>query len=130
MSDVSKDFNRYKRTMYKALKDDFLKMALERAVASFRANRNIEIVYGDLEKNEGIAEALHGVDTVVHCAARTIGNNYIEYYMTNTIGTAHLIKAMNKRRTKRILYLSSHAACGPCCEKKPLRNGIFLNKIN
>ncbi len=99
-------------------------------VASLRANRNVEIVYGDLEENKGIAEALLGVDTVVHCAARTIGNNYIEYYKTNTIGTAHLIKAMNKKGTKRILYLSSHAACGPCCEKKPLRETDYLKPIS
>ncbi len=99
-------------------------------LALLRAYSNIEIVYGDLEKNKGIDEALQAVDTVVHCAARTIGNNFIEYYKTNTIGTAHLITAMSKRRTKRILYLSSHAACGPCCEKKPLRESDYLKPIS
>ncbi len=40
MIDTSKEFNDYKRTIYKALKDKFLKTALERAVKSFRENRD------------------------------------------------------------------------------------------
>lgn len=38
--DASKEFNVYKRNIYKALKDKFLKTALERAVAAFRSNRD------------------------------------------------------------------------------------------
>ncbi|TKJ43507.1 lactate utilization protein C [candidate division TA06 bacterium B3_TA06] len=38
--DASKEFNAYKRTIYKALKDKFLKTALERAVKAFRSNRD------------------------------------------------------------------------------------------
>ncbi len=99
-------------------------------VTLFRTHRDIEIAYGDLEENRGIDEALQGIDTVIHCAARTIGKNFIEYYKTNTIGTAHLIEAMNKEGTKKILYLSSNAACGPCCEKKPLRETDRLKPIS
>ncbi|GAI16811.1 unnamed protein product, partial [marine sediment metagenome] len=43
----------------------------------FKKNSKIEITYGELEKDEGIEQALNGVDTVVHCAARTIGKNFI-----------------------------------------------------
>lgn len=99
-------------------------------VSLLRAHRDIEIAYGDLEKNRGIDEALLGIDTVIHCAARTIGKNFIDYYKTNTIGTAHLIQAMNKEGIKNILYLSSHAACGPCCEKVPLRETDRLRPIS
>lgn len=74
---------------------------------------NIQRAIGDLERNEGLAEALRGVDTVVHCAARTIGRDFWEYYNTNTLGTLHLVQAMRHTGTRRILLLSSHAACGP-----------------
>ncbi|MCK4252297.1 NAD(P)-dependent oxidoreductase [candidate division WOR-3 bacterium] len=96
----------------------------------FKKNSKIEITYGELEKNEGIEQALNGVDTVVHCAARTIGKNFIEYYRTNTTGTANLIKAMNKKKIKKILYLSSHAVCGPGCEKKPVKESDQPNPVS
>jgi len=99
-------------------------------VALFRARRDIEFAFGDLEQNRGIDKALQGIDTVIHCAARTIGKNFMEYYKTNTIGTAHLIEAMNKQGTKNILYLSSNAACGPCGEKRPLRETDYLRPIS
>jgi L-lactate utilization protein LutB len=38
--EASKEFNAYKRTIYKALRDKFLKTALERAVKAFRQNRD------------------------------------------------------------------------------------------
>lgn len=96
----------------------------------FKKNSKIEITYGELEKDEGIEQALNGVDTVVHCAARTIGKNFIEYYRTNTTGTANLIRAMNKKKIKKILYLSSHAVCGSCYEKKPIKEIDQPNPIS
>jgi nucleoside-diphosphate-sugar epimerase len=96
----------------------------------FKKNSKIEITYGELEKNEGIEQALNGVDTVVHCAARTIGKNFNEYYRTNTTGTANLIKAMNKKKIKKILYLSSHAVCGPGCEKKAVKESDQPNPVS
>ena len=84
----------------------------------FKGNKAIEIAYADLEHGEGIKEALDGVDIVVHCAARTIGRNFVQYYKTNTQGTANLIRAMRKKKIKGIVYLSSHAACGPSNEKR------------
>jgi dihydroflavonol-4-reductase len=81
----------------------------------------IRIIYGDLEKNLGLTQALHGIDVVIHCAARTMGRSYWEFYRTNTQGTAHLINAMRRMDVHRLLYLSSHAACGPSCVDKPLQ---------
>ena len=89
-------------------------------ITHFKGRKEIEIAYGDLENNVGIKEALDGVDVVIHCAARTVGRNFIEYYKTNTIGTANLIKTMLQKNVKKIVYLSSHAACGPCNEKKSI----------
>lgn len=87
----------------------------------FKKNPNVEIAYGDLEKNVGIEEALDGVDIAIHCAVKTIGKNFIEFYRTNTIGTVHLMRAMKKQNVEKVLYISSNAACGPCLGKKPLR---------
>jgi len=86
----------------------------------FKENRAVEIAYGDLEHNKGLAQALHGVDMVIHSAARTIGRNFVEYYKTNTQGTANLIQAMRDMKVKNIFFLSSHAACGPTREQRSL----------
>jgi nucleoside-diphosphate-sugar epimerase len=91
---------------------------------------NVEITYGDLEHNEGLEQALTGIETVVHCAARTIGRNEAEYYKTNTLGTVHLVKAMAKQGVRKILYLSSHAACGPCAGNEPHRGIVTPQPIS
>lgn len=82
-------------------------------LAPYTRSRNIQTVFGDLEANQGLLEALEAVDTVVHCAARTVGKNFAEYYATNTLGTLHLVRAMQRTGVRRIVFLSSHAACGP-----------------
>jgi len=89
-------------------------------IGLFKNNQNINILYGDLDKNEGLIEALDGIDVVIHCAARTMGRSYWEFYRTNTEGTAHLINAMLAKNVRKILYLSSHAACGPSVSSEPL----------
>jgi nucleoside-diphosphate-sugar epimerase len=89
------------------------------SISFLRDLDNVEIAYGDVEHNEGLDQALIGIETVVHCAARTIGRNAIEYYRTNTRGTVHVVEAMAKQDVRRILYLSSHAACGPSSRNEP-----------
>lgn len=86
----------------------------------FKEKPNIDIVFGDIEKGAGIDDALQNIDMVVHAAARTMGKNYLEYYQTNVLGTLNVIRAMEKRDVKKILLLSSHAACGPSPDKTPL----------
>lgn len=85
----------------------------------FKNNQNVNIFYGDLDKNEGIIEALDNIDVVIHCAAKTMGRSYWEFYKTNTQGTAHLITAMLKKNVRKIIYVSSHAACGPASAIAP-----------
>jgi nucleoside-diphosphate-sugar epimerase len=81
---------------------------------------NIEIVFGDIEKNTGIIDGLKNIDMVIHAAARTMGRNYLEYHQTNVIGTLNTVRAMEQAKVKKILLLSSHAACGPSSDKTPL----------
>lgn len=99
-------------------------------IEPFKDNRKIEVVYGDLENDIGLVQALDGVDTVIHCAARTIGKNFFEYYKTNTTGTKNLIKAMDNKHIKGIIYLSSHAACGPGNEKRSCTEGELPQPIS
>lgn len=99
-------------------------------ISLFKNMKGIEIAYGDLEHNEGLEHALCGTDTVVHCAARTIGRNLAEYYRTNTLGTIHLVRAMEKMKVWRILYLSSHAACGPCAANEPHTEDMIPQPIS
>ncbi len=81
---------------------------------------NAEIVLGDLEQNYGLPDALDDIEIVIHCAARTMGKNYFEFYNTNTLGTINITSAMKKKAVKKILFLSSQAACGPAPNKRPL----------
>ena len=95
-----------------------------------RGKGALEIAYADLEKGEGIDDALKGVDIVIHCAARTMGRNFLQYYRTNTEGTANLLKALTKRNIKGIMYLSSHAACGPGSEKNACKEMVRPRPIS
>jgi nucleoside-diphosphate-sugar epimerase len=96
----------------------------------FTRSRNIQIVFGDLEKNQGLPEALEAVDTVVHCAARTIGKDFSEYYRTNTLGTLHLVQAMQHTGVRRIVFLSSHAACGPTRDMKIIDEQVLPRPVS
>lgn len=79
----------------------------------FKNDTRICIRYGDLETGCGIEHALQGIDVVVHCAARTMGRTYWEFHRTNVAGTANLLQIMEECSAAKLLYLSSHAACGP-----------------
>ncbi len=82
-------------------------------VSLFRNDTRICIRYGDLETGHGIEQALQNIDVVIHCAARTMGRTYWEFHGTNVVGTANLVHMMEERGTAKLMYLSSHAACGP-----------------
>ncbi|OGC42980.1 hypothetical protein A2Y85_02715 [candidate division WOR-3 bacterium RBG_13_43_14] len=86
----------------------------------FKDNNNIEIVYGELEKNQGLDAALIGIDTVIHSAARTYGRTYYEYYRSNVEATENLVNAMNRQKTKKMILISTHAGCGPCDNNEPI----------
>ena len=86
----------------------------------FKNSPRVNILYGDLAQNAGIAEALKGIDIVIHCAATTMARSYWEFHRTNTQGTSHLIDAMIAGNVRKIMYISSHAACGPSPTEDPL----------
>jgi nucleoside-diphosphate-sugar epimerase len=96
----------------------------------FKNNPRVNILYGDLAKNTGIAEALGGIDIVIHCAATTMGRSFWEFYRTNTQGTAHLIDAMLSQNVHKMIYVSSHAACGPSATDNPSQEHDPKNPIS
>ena len=92
-----------------------------------RDQPDIEIAFGDIEKGSGITDALQGIDIVIHAAARTMGRTYWEYYQTNVLGTLNMVKSMERENVRKLLFISSHAACGPSPCKTPV-NELALPK--
>jgi nucleoside-diphosphate-sugar epimerase len=69
-----------------------------------------EIRPGDLKQPDLLAQALSGVDTVVHIAALTKSTRESDYFEINVEGTQNLIDASLDCGVKKIIYISSAAA--------------------
>ncbi|HVB60653.1 MAG TPA: NAD(P)H-binding protein, partial [Ktedonobacteraceae bacterium] len=80
----------------------------ERATAILPVDK-IDIALGDTVRPETLADAVQGVDTIVHTAfitadhKQSAGNSYEK---TNVQGTANLIKAAQAAGVKRVIELS------------------------
>lgn len=74
-----------------------------------------ELWRGDLGDGEVLRRACAGVDTVFHLAAVTAARDDAAYERANVEGTRSLIEAIAAAdpRPRRLVYLSSYAACGP-----------------
>ena len=69
---------------------------------------------GDLSTGEGIAEALDGVDTVIHLAGTTKTIAPEGYRLGNVVATENLARAIAAAgRPIRVVHVSSLAAAGP-----------------
>ena len=83
--------------------------------------RAIELAHGDLETGAGLAEALHGVDTVIHLAGVTKSQTVADYDRGNAIATANLLRAAGRLdEIDRFVHVSSLAAAGPSPADRPL----------
>lgn len=80
-----------------------------------------ELVRGDLLNPRALAEGVESADAVFHLAAVTAARTAGEYERANAEGTRALVEAMGTAgvRPKRLVYLSSYAACGPAVEGVP-----------
>jgi L-lactate dehydrogenase complex protein LldG len=87
--EASKEFNAYKRTIYKALRDKFLKTALERAVKAFRQNRDAALAaFPDVvEKRERLQEikdkVIDNLDSYVGKAREALEKNHAHTYFAS-----------------------------------------------
>ena len=75
-----------------------------------------ELIVGDVRDRSVVHEALHGVDAVVHMAARVgVGQSMYEideYVSANTHGTAVLLEALSERPVHKLLVASSMSIYG------------------
>ncbi len=73
-------------------------------------NQKPEEVTGSLEDRNSLISAVHGIDTVVHLAAKTHSNSSQDYFRINTQGTQNLLEVCETSEIKRFIYVSSFAA--------------------
>src|SRR6185436_6696474 len=66
----------------------------------------IELAHADLRKRKGLADAVRGVDAVLHLAAAKAGDMYAQYGGT-VVATENLLSAMEEAGVKRIVSISS-----------------------
>ena len=84
-------------------------------VFSFSRSRYSELdklgvsqIQGDLADARAVTDALKGMDTVFHTAAKPgIWGPYDEYFRINVTGTVHVIEASMKNKVGRLIYTSS-----------------------
>jgi len=80
----------------------------ERAAAILPVDK-LDIALGDTTRPETLADAMKGVDTIVHTAFITADHKQAagnHYEVTNVHGTANLIKAAQAAGVKRVIELS------------------------
>jgi dTDP-L-rhamnose 4-epimerase len=79
-------------------------------------DEEVELVKGDVRDPAAVAEALDGVDVVVHLAARVgVGQSMYEiadYCSVNTVGTGVLLEALTERPVRRLVVASSMSIYG------------------
>ena len=77
-----------------------------------------EIAYANLERGEGLYEALETVDAVIHCAGIVKALHPDEFHEVNAGATMKLLDAAKKKKSaiKRFIYISSLEAFGPSAE--------------
>ncbi len=73
----------------------------------------VEIVYGDLVRNEGLDEAVKGVDVVFHVAGVVRALDQEGYVRGNYVSTRNIYLASEKAEVEKFIFLSSRAAVGP-----------------
>lgn len=97
--------------------------ALVRASSDTRAlqQAGAERVVGDLDAVEALARAADGADTVFHLAALTVARGEEPFIRANAQGTRNVVQGVltAARRPRRLVYLSSYAACGPARGARP-----------
>lgn len=82
-----------------------------------------ERIVGDLDSMDALARGADGADTVFHLAALTIARGEAPFVRANAQGTRNVVQGVlaAPRRPRRLVYLSSYAACGPARGARPRR---------
>lgn len=90
---------------------------------------NINTLHGDLQN---IPQLPADLDYVFHIAGFTKAHKSADYYTVNQEGTASFFKALRTSNCspKRIIYMSSMAAAGPCSLEDPLAESCTPSPIS
>jgi dihydroflavonol-4-reductase len=101
--------------------------ALVRGTSDTRLLRDAgaELVTGSLDDTDALTRGADGADTVFHLAALTVGRGEAPFVRANTVGTRNVVRGAldAARRPRRLVYLSSYAACGPARGERPRAAG-------
>jgi len=95
-----------------------------RRLSSEMAARCGAIAYRELELNsvDRLAQALEGIDTILHTAGCTAASSYRDFLQTNRNGTYRLLQAAARQPVPpRVILISSVAAAGPRRLERPVR---------
>jgi nucleoside-diphosphate-sugar epimerase len=84
-----------------------------------------ELVPGHLGDLAALRRGAEGADTVFHLAAATVAPDEAGYRRANVEGTRNVVQGVlgASARPRRLVYLSSYAACGPAREGRPRGSG-------
>ena len=99
------------------------------------APQRFRFVRADLHETDRLAEALRGVDLVMHFAALAyVGESVDEplrYYRNNVGGTISLLEAMDRAGTARLVFSSTCASYGePAEERIPIAEECPQRPVN
>jgi dTDP-L-rhamnose 4-epimerase len=113
---------------------DSLRSDVHRDAHRWNPPRDVELAMGDVRDINTVEQALHGVDAVVHLAAKVgLGvdiEDLPDYASSNDVGTASLLVAMARRGIRRLTLASSMVVYGEgiglCTEHGPVAPGPRL----
>lgn len=90
--------------------------------AGLKNKRNVKVIKTDLSKSETLADALDGVDTVVHFAGILFKANPEKFLpVTNTRYFRNLLDVAVRQKVKRIILISFPHVEGECTPENPAR---------
>ncbi len=96
----------------------------------------VEIAEGDLGDLQSLRRAVHGIDTLYHCAAdyRLWSRTRGEIFRNNVEGTRNILTAAGDANLRRVVYTSSVSAIGlepdgsPATEQTPMHPGDLIGE--
>jgi UDP-glucose 4-epimerase len=91
------------------------------------------LIQASIHNKSAIVEALKGVETVIHCAAKSLVEESVVnpelYDQVNTAGTAVLLEAMAKAKVFNIIFSSTAAVYGDA-KVQPIAENSLINPVN
>ena len=90
-------------------------------------------IQASIHNKSAIVEALNGVETVIHCAAKSLVEESVAnpelYDQVNTAGTAVLLEAMTEAKVFNIIFSSTAAVYGDS-KIQPIAESSVINPVN